>query len=343
MDTLKQLFHVSASPHIRSGASTGDIMRDVVIALLPASLFSIYWFGFQSLLLQLVCVTACVLSEYIWRRWVKKAYAPYECSAIVTGLLLAMNLPVGVPVWMAIAGSVFAIIVVKELYGGLGQNFMNPALAGRCFLLICFAGRMTNFSVTSFAASGTSSASKGLYTFLNGAASVDGISGATPLAVVKGLEAGASVAENVSLFDMFFGFTGGVLGETSAFMILLGAAYMVIRKVISLRIPLTYIGSFAIFVLIFGGHGFDMNYLAAQLLGGGLMLGAFFMATDYVTSPITKAGQIVFGVLLGILTGLFRVFGNSAEGVSYAIIFGNLLTPLIEKYTMPRAFGKKGK
>ena len=314
-------------------------MRDVVIALLPASLFSIYWFGFQSLLIQLVCVTTCVLSEYIWRRGMKKAYAPYECSAIVTGILLAMNLPVGVPVWMAIAGSVFAIIVVKELYGGLGQNFMNPALAGRCFLLICFAGRMTNFSVTSFAASGTSSASKGLFTFLNGAASVDGISGATPLAVVKGLTAGTPVAENVSLFDMFFGFTGGVLGETSAFMILIGAAYMVIRKVISLRIPLTYIGTFAVFVLIFGGHGFDMNYLAAQLFGGGLMLGAFFMATDYATSPITPMGQILFGVCCGIFTAIFRCFGANAEGVSFAIILSNILVPLIEKVTIPTAFG----
>ena len=340
---MKHLYHVSASPHIRNGVTTEDIMRDVVIALLPASLFSIYWFGFRSLLLQLVCVTACVLSEYIWRKCMKKADVPYECSAIVTGILLAMNLPVSIPVWMAVAGSVFAIIVVKELYGGLGQNFMNPALAGRCFLLICFAGRMTAYDVTSFAASGTFPAAKGLYTFLNGAASADGISGATPLAVVKGLEAGASVAEKVSLFDMFFGFTGGVLGETGAFMILLGATYMVVRRVISLRIPFAYIGTFAVFILLFGGRGLDVNYLAAQLFGGGLMLGAFFMATDYVTGPVTKAGQVVFGVILGVLTGLFRIFGNSAEGVSYAIIFGNLLTPLIEKYTMPRAFGKKGR
>lgn len=342
VDSLKQLFHVSASPHIRSGASTKSIMRDVAIALLPASLFSIYWFGLSSLLIQLVCVTTCVLSEYLWKKCMKKTDVPYECSAIVTGLLLAMNLPVDVPLWIPIAGSVFAIIVVKELYGGLGQNFMNPALAARCFLLICFAGRMTSFTVTSFAASGTS-ASKGLYTALNGAASVDGISGATPLAFIKTMETATPVTDGVSLFDMFFGFTGGVLGETSVLMILLGAAYMVIRKVISLRIPLTYLVSFAVFMLIFGGRGFDLTYLAAQLCGGGLMLGAFFMATDYVTSPITKTGQLLFGILLGVLTGIFRLFGNNAEGVSYAIIFCNLLVPLIEKFTMPTAFGKKGK
>lgn len=340
---MKHLFHVSASPHIRSGASTATIMRDVAIALIPASAFSVYWFGFQAFVVLLVSVTSCVLSEYLWKKLMKKPQVPYECSALVTGLLLGMNLPVTVPLWIPIVGGVFAIIVVKELYGGLGQNFMNPALGARCFLLICFAGRMTAYTITSFAASGTSSMSERLYTFLNGASSLDGISGATPLAVVKGMDAATAVSDKVNLFDMFFGYTGGVIGETSAFMILLGALYMVIRKVISLRIPLVYLASFTVFILVFGGRGLDLEYVVAELLGGGLMLGAFFMATDYVTSPITKTGQVVFAILLGLLTGLFRIFGNSSEGVSYAIIFCNLLVPLIEKYTLPIPFGKKQK
>lgn len=317
------------------------IMRDVAIALAPASLFSVYWYGFQALLILVVSITSCVLSEYLWKKLMKKPAVPYECSALVTGLLLGMNLPATVPVWIPIVGGIFAIIIVKEIYGGLGQNFMNPALAARCFLLICFAGRMTSFDITSFSASGTSSMSERLYYFMNGAASVDGISGATPLAVIKAMDTTAQVSDKVSLFDMFFGFTGGVIGETSTFLLLVGAAYLLVRKVITLRIPAAYLLSFAAFVLIFGGHGFDLTYLAAEICGGGLILGAFFMATDYVTSPITKTGQVIFGICLGALTGLFRILGNSAEGVSYAIIFCNLLVPLIEKFTLPSAFGMK--
>lgn len=322
---MKELYHVSASPHVRSRVSTAEIMRDVVIALLPACLFGIWQFGFRAFLVLLVSVTACVVSEYLFYKVTKRPKKPYECSAVVTGLLLGMNLPAGVPLWMPVLGGAFAIIVVKELYGGLGQNFMNPALAARCFLLICFAGQMASFGVEA-----------GSNVFLNGAAAVDGISSATPLAAIR-------AGESYSLKDMFFGFTGGVIGETSALMILIGAAYLVYRKVISLRIPVAYLASFAVFLLLFGGHGTDFRYIAAELCGGGLMLGAFFMATDYVTSPVTPAGRIVFGVCLGILTGIFRLFGASAEGVSYAIIFCNLLVPLIEKVTIPRAFGKGGK
>ena len=215
---------VASSPHIRGNFRTNRIMLDVVIALLPAFCVGALRFGVPALLVALVSIATAVAVEWLYSVVTRTRNTIVDGSAVVTGLLLAMTLPATAPLWQFAVGAVFAIIVVKELYGGLGENFMNPALAGRCFLLICFAGRMTNVSVTSFAASGTSSASKGLYTFLNGAASVDGISSATPLAVVKGLEAGASVTENVSLFDMFFGFTGGVLGETSAFMILLGAA-----------------------------------------------------------------------------------------------------------------------
>lgn len=322
---MKELYHVSASPHVRSSVTTADIMRDVVIALMPACLFGIVQFGFNAFLVLLVSVAACIVSEELFYRITKKPRKPYECSAIVTGLLIGMNMPASVPLWIPIIGSVFAIIVVKELYGGLGQNFMNPALAGRCFLLICFARQMTNFAVE-----------KGSSVFINGASAVDGLSSATPLAAI-------AAGEHYSAKAMFFGFTGGVIGETSALMILIGAAYLVYRKVISLRIPIAYLASFTVFQLLFSGHGFEPRYLVGQLCGGGLMLGAFFMATDYVTSPVTPAGRIVFGICLGILTGIFRLFGASAEGVSYAIIFCNLLVPLIEKFTMPHAFGKGGK
>ena len=325
---MRELYNVSASPHVRSGVTTRSIMRDVAIALIPASAVGVYNFGFRAFLVLLTSVVAAVASEYLWNILVLKKKAPAECSSLVTGLLLGMNLPASVPLWIPVVGSIFAIIVVKQFFGGLGQNFMNPALGGRCFLLICFAGRMTDFAVE-----------KGSGLFYNGAASLDGISSATPLAVIKNLDAGADVASAVSLKDMFFGFTGGVIGETSACAILIGAIYLLVRKVINLRIPGTYILTFAVFMLLFGGHGFDLTYLACELCGGGLMLGAWFMATDYVTSPITKAGQIVFGILLGLLTGIIRVCGNSAEGVSYAIIFCNLLVPLIERWTMPRAFG----
>ena len=326
------LFHVSASPHTRDHVTTNQIMADVAIALIPASAFGVYYFGLNALVILCLSMLTCVLSEYIYNKLMKTPQTPYECSALVTGLLLGMNLPASVPIWIPILGGVFAIIVVKQLYGGLGHNFMNPALAARCFLLISFAGRMTNFTVTGGKESGASSET--VYKVLNGASSVDGISGATPLAVMK-------AGGEADLFDLFFGFTGGTIGETSALMILIGAIYLIARKVISLRIPLTYILTVAVFALCFGGRGLDANYLLGQVFGGGLMLGAFFMATDYVTSPITPMGQIVFGVLLGIFTGIFRIFGGSAEGVSYAIIFCNLLVPLIEKVTMPRAFGCK--
>ena len=327
-------FNVSASPHTRSGVTTADIMKDVAIALIPASAFGVYQFGLNALLVMLASITSAILSEYFFEKLMKRPKKQYECSAVVTGLLLGMNLPASVPLWLPVIGSAFAIIVVKEVFGGLGQNFMNPALAGRCFLLICFPSRMNSFAVESLKTAQPSN--EFLYRIGRGAAAADGITGATPLALLK-------EGTDVSLFDMFFGFTGGVIGETSAAMILIGALYMLARKVITLRIPVSYIGAFSVFILIFGGRGLDFNYLAMQICGGGLMLGAFFMATDYVTSPITKKGQIVFGILLGILTGIFRVFGNSAEGVSYAIIFANLLVPLIEKATMPKAFGKGGK
>ena len=292
------MLNVSSSPHVRDNSSTRRIMLDVCIALLPACIFGIVNFGMRALAVLVVSVITCVVSEYLFEHFMHRP---------ITGLLLGMNMPHTIPLWIVMLGSVFAIIVVKQLFGGLGQNFMNPALAARCFLLISFAGRMTSFTY-------------------------DGVTGATPLALLKS-------GESVNVLSMFLGTTAGVIGETSTVAILVGALYLIIRKVITPLIPMVYLAVFSVFILLFGGHGFDMTYLAAELCGGGLMLGAFFMATDYVTSPVNTVGRIVYGIILGILTGLFRIFGNSAEGVSYAIIFSNILVPLIEKLTVPRAFG----
>ena len=316
---MNELLHVSSSPHVRSKVNTSNIMLMVVIALMPATIFGIINFGPKALLLVLISVAACVLSEGVYEHFMHKPVTVRDYSAVITGLLLALNLPVGVPWWMPIIGGVFAIIIVKQLFGGLGQNFMNPALAGRCFLLISFTGLMTDFSVE-----------KGAWGL------VDTVSGATPLAAVK-------AGESVDVMRMFLGNTQGTIGETSVIAILIGAIFLLAVKVIDLRIPLTYIVTFLVFIILFGGHGFDLEFIGAHLCGGGMMLGAWFMATDYVTTPITKKGQIVYGIILGILTGLFRIFGGSAEGVSYAIIFSNLLIPIIERFTRPTAFGKGGK
>lgn len=313
---MSDLLNVSASPHVRSKDSTMTIMRDVAIALMPAVIFGVYNFGFKALLLIVICVATCVLTEYLYEKGMKKPITIGDYSAVVTGLILAMNLPSSAPWWLPIIGGVFAILIVKQLFGGLGQNFMNPALAARCFLMISFTGRMTTF----FPYKG-----------------IDAVSGATPLAMVKNGQ-----LADINILDMFIGTIPGTIGETSVIALLIGAAYLLIKKVISPVIPCAYIGTVAIFILLFGGHGFDLTYLAAEIFGGGLIFGAFFMATDYVTSPITPNGRWVFGVCLGLLTGIFRVFGPSAEGVSYAIIFCNLLVPLIEKVTIPTAFGKEG-
>ncbi|MBQ6887570.1 MAG: RnfABCDGE type electron transport complex subunit D [Lachnospiraceae bacterium] len=309
---MNKLLKVSSNPHIRSDVSTNSIMMAVVLALLPAAGFGIYNFGIRALFHIALTVGAAVLTEYLYCVLVKKSITIGDWSAVVTGMLLAMNLPVAAPLWIGVIGAMFAILVVKMLFGGLGQNFMNPALGGRCFLLISFTSLMTNFDCN-----------------------VDGYTGATPLAILK--EGG-----NVDILDMFLGKTAGTIGETSMLAILVGACFLLITGIIDLRIPGTYIGTFVLFVAVFGGHGFDPAFLAAQLAGGGLMLGAFFMATDYVTRPITKRGQYVYGILLGILTGIFRLYSPSAEGVSYAIIISNLLVPLIEKVTLPKAFGKGG-
>lgn len=304
---MSELKHVSSSPHIRSKITTSNIMLLVIFALMPATLFGVWNFGISALMNIVVCVGVSVGAEFIYEKLMHKKVTVNDYSAALTGLLLALNLPPNATWWMSAIGSLFAIIVVKQLFGGLGQNFMNPALAARCFLLIAFTGRMTDFTY-------------------------DGVSTATPLALLKN-------GESVNILDMVIGKTAGTIGETSAVLLLAGAAVLIVLGVIDLRIPASYIISFVVFIVIFGGHGFDLNYIVAHLSGGGLMLGAFFMATDYVTSPITSKGQIVYGILLGILTGIFRLFGGSAEGVSYAIIFCNLLVPLIERVTMPKPFG----
>lgn len=329
---MSELYNVSTAPHTRSKTSTLTIMQDVAIALIPASIFGVYNFGIKALLMILVCIGFSVLTEYVYEKFMKKPITIGDFSAFVTGLLLALNMPSTAPLWMGALGAIFAILFVKMLFGGLGQNFMNPALAARCFLLISFAGQMSNFQIDA-----VSSESIGfLYYLKNGAIAIDGVTSATPLGTIKN-------GGSVDLIQMLIGNIGGTIGETSALAILIGAVYLLARKIISFRIPITYLASFSVFILIFGGKGFDLNYLLAHLLGGGLLLGAFFMATDYVTSPITVKGQLVFGVCLGLLTGIFRIFGASAEGVSYAIIFCNMLVPLIEKITLPMAFGKGGK
>ena len=322
---MSEQLKVSSSPHIRSKETTGNIMLWVIIALLPATFFGIYNFrDTHAWLLVIVTTAAAVLTEYIYEKLMHKKITIKDFSAAVTGLLLALNLPPTAPIWMGIIGSVFAILVVKQLFGGLGQNFMNPALGARCFLLISFTGRMTSF----------------VY---------DGVSGATPLATIRAnIEAGNAALDGVNSMDMLIGNIAGTIGETSVIAIVIGAIILILKGIIDLRIPGTYIVTFVIFIGIFGHFQnpavgfFDAQYITAHLCGGGLMLGAWFMATDYVTCPITPKGQYVYGILLGILTGLFRLFGGSAEGVSYAIIISNLIVPLIERVTLPKPFGKGG-
>ena len=312
---MSDLYHVSSSPHVRAKDSTSRIMLYVIIALLPTSLFGIYNFGLKALLLILITIAACVATEWIFDKIVHKKNTIGDLSAVVTGLLLALNLPVSLPWWEAVIGGVFAIAIVKCIFGGLGQNFMNPALGARCFLLIAFAADMTNFNVTR-----------------NG---VDVYTGATPLALIR--ESGLSA---VNVRDMLVGNTAGTIGETSVIAILIGAIILILLGVIDLKISGAYIITFAVFMFLFGASRFDFSYVVAQLCGGGLMLGAFFMATDYVTSPITPKGKIIFGICCGLLTGIFRCFGANAEGVSFSIILSNILVPLIERFTVPKAFGQ---
>lgn len=305
---MNGFLNVSSSPHVRGDDSTKSIMYDVALALLPAAAFGVYRFGLYSLAVMAVSIVFALLSEYVFQKLAHQKVTVLDGSALVTGLLLGMNLPPTVPLWIPALGSIFAVIFVKQFFGGIGQNFMNPALGARCFLLISFTGIMSDYAV-------------------------DGVSGATPLASL-------AAGEQVDLAQLFLGFTGGCIGEVSTLAILIGGIYLLVKKIITWEIPVCYLVSFAVFELIFGS-GSGIGFVLAQLCSGGLMLGAFFMATDYVTSPVTRGGQWIYAVFIGILTAVFRLLGSTAEGVSYAIVLGNILVPLIERMTMPKPFGVK--
>ena len=303
---------VSASPHVRSAQTVSGIMLNVIIALIPALAASVWLFGLRVLLVCAVTVSVSVLSEYIARKVMKRHNTIGDLSAVVTGLILAFNLPVSIPLWMAAIGSVIAIVVAKQFFGGIGQNFVNPAIAGRIILMVSFPTAMTTWTAP-FAYKSTQGT----------------ITTATPLA--------AEESELPSLLEMFLGMRGGSLGETCAAALIIGGLYLIIRKIISPSIPLSFIGTVAVIMLI-AGKG-DLSFVAYQLLSGGLMLGAFFMATDYATSPINFKGRIIFGIGCGIITSMIRLFGSLPEGVSFAIILMNILVPHIENLTTPKPFG----
>lgn len=315
---MKKLI-VSASPHARSNETVTGIMLDVIIALVPSLICSIVVFGFRSLLITAVCVGCCVLFEYLSRKIMKRDNTIGDLSAIVTGMLLAFNLPVSIPLWMCVVGCFFAIVVVKQFFGGIGKNFVNPAIGGRIVMLVSFSSSMTSWTEP--------------MSWFNG---VDAVSTATPLSILKDY-AGEISSDLPSLWHMFLGIRAGSLGEVSAVAILIGGLYLLARRVIKPTIPLCFIGTVAVITLI-AGKG-DFTYMAYQLLSGGLLLGAFFMATDYATSPITNWGKVIFGIGCGAVTCLIRLCANLPEGVSYSIIIMNILVPHIESFTRPKPFG----
>ena len=306
---------MSYAPHIRSKRTTKALMLDVVIALMPALVAGIYFFGLPALIHTLTCVASCMFFEYIWEKLFKLPNTTGDFSAVITGILIAFNIPASLPYGYDIAASAFAIIIVKMFFGGLGHNFVNPALAARAFLLACWPVAMTKWTTP-------------LFTFKP---VVDAMSSATPLGALK--ESGEVIA---TYSDLFFGNVAGCIGEVSAFAILIGFVYLLVRKVISPIIPVVYVG--VVFILS-SVAGIDPVYF---ILSGGLMLGAVFMATDYVTSPMSWKGHIVYAVLLGVLTFVIRVYGKLPEGVSYSILIMNVVTPLIDKFTKPRKYGAKG-
>ncbi len=309
---------VSSSPHLRSKKTTTGVMLDVIIALMPALIMAVVYFGFKALLLAFICVASCVLTEYICRKVMKRKNTITDLSAAVTGLLLALNLPVDISPFIAVFGCVVAIVVVKQMFGGIGYNFVNPALAARVVLMVSFPTAMTTWTNTRFMEADA----------VTSATTLDAVTSATPLAAGEGA---------YSYLDLFLGNIGGSMGEICTLAILLGGIYLVVRKIISPIIPVVYLGTAAVMSLILG---LDPLY---QLMSGGIMLGAVFMATDYVTSPITKWGKVIFGVGLGVLTMLIRTYSNLPEGVSFAILLMNILVPHIENLTKPRAFGEQRK
>ena len=307
-------FLVSSSPHIRSGETTQRIMLDVIIALMPALLAGVFYFGLNALTLTAVAVAFAVATEAVMQKILGKPVTVNDLSAVVTGILIAFNVPVTLPLWMVAVGSIFAIAIAKQCFGGLGYNFINPALAARAMLLASWPVRMTGWV----------------------APGADAVSTATPLAILKGGEAAGQALPG--LWDMFIGNIGGCIGETSVLALIIGGAYLLYRRVISYRIPLVYIATVAVLSFLFGG--FDADTMIYNILAGGLFLGAIFMATDYSTSPMSPKGQIIFAIGCGFLTSLIRFYGGYPEGVSYSILIMNVATPLIDKYTMPRKFGE---
>ena len=315
----------SSSPHIRSNENTRSIMLDVIIAMLPALCWAIYNFGFKALLSVVVSIVACLFWEWLYRKLMKKPQSIGDLSAVVTGMLLAFVCPPELPWWALIIGAFFSIVVVKQLYGGIGCNFLNPALAGRAILLASYATAMTTWSLPS--------SKKAL---------ADVISTATPLQIMKEgtAEKFAELTTNYTVGDMFIGRIGGSLGEVSALALLLGGAWLLIRKVISWHTPVAFIGTVAILTLISAPAGIDnVQYMLYNVFGGGLMLGAFFMATDYATSPVTKPGQLIFGIGCGLITCFIRRFGSYPEGVCYSILIMNCTTWLLDKYIRPTIYG----
>ena len=306
-------FVVSGTPHVRSKESIQSIMRDVIIALVPATAAGIYYFGINALILVIAAIASAVAFEAICQKVMKKPVTVSDLSAVVTGLLLAMNLPAAAPVWVAIVGSAFAIIFGKQLFGGLGQNFINPALAGRAFLLASYPTEMTTWSVP------------------NGLEVADAATYATPLAQLKAGYLDASLGE------LMLGQCGGTIGETCAIALIIGGVYLLYKHVISWKIPVIYIATVAILFGVIGRHGVRMPL--QEIMAGGVMLGGIFMATDYASSPVTPKGQIIFAVGAGLITYLIRTFGGYPEGVSYSILIMNCAVPLIERFTEPTIFG----
>lgn len=312
---------VSASPHVRSKDTVPGIMLDVIIALVPSLVASIVVFGFRSLLVTAVCVASCILFEFVSRKIMKRDTTIGDLSAVVTGMLLAFNLPVSIPLWMCVVGCFFAIVVVKQFFGGIGQNFVNPALTARGFLLASWPVAMTVY---------TEPMAK-LNIFGSNA---DVVTSATPLAVIKGAEDAVAA----SYKDLFFGNVPGCIGEVSALLLLIGGAYLLIKKVIRPVIPFTYIITVGLFGYLFDG-GFMAGDFLYHILTGGVMLAGFFMATDYVTSPTTAKGEFIYALGAGIITGVIRLYGGYPEGATYAILIMNIVTPIIDKYVRPRVFG----
>ena len=317
--TLNNKLVVSASPHDRTHKTVRSIMLDVIIAMVPALIASVIFFGPRALLVECVSVGTCVIAEFVSRVVMKRNQTIGDLSAVITGLLLAFNLPVNIPLWMVMIGAVVAIVVVKQFFGGIGQNFVNPAIAGRIVLLASFPVAMSTWTAP-----------------LTWSGNLDGLTSASPLADIHTMVS-AGTTPDASLVEMLIGWRAGCLGETCAIAIILGGIYLVARKVISPTIPLVYIGTVAVIMLI-AGKG-NLEFVAYELLGGGLMLGAVFMATDYTTSPITFKGKLIFAVGCGAITAIIRLFGNLPEGVSYSIIIMNILVPLIENITLPKPFG----